>query len=322
MAKFILFKYAGILLFLLVLVIPSYAESSKIQCKESHVLSERPNGKFACVNQSTADKLNWITVENYNIGIDNLTYNDIREITYSYDIIPDVQNQTIILDGMYGGIDVWEKYNIDLKFIEVENYADIKIHWDKLTNEHYLGLAESSTPYMGDIYIGLGSLNCNDKYIQLDKDSITSTTAHELGHILGFGHTLDESHLMYGLDYLTSDNFESIPHMIPTVPDGDYVGFNILEIKYDELEILQNQLEPESQTLQLQYDTLLQAYEKYPEFIDDQMLYDQSMLDYEKLEASRLVLNEIIDKQNTLTDNQNLIVDQMTCYPDVAADES
>ena len=38
------------------------ADSQIMTCKEQHVLAERSNGKYACVYESTAEKLGWTVI--------------------------------------------------------------------------------------------------------------------------------------------------------------------------------------------------------------------------------------------------------------------
>ncbi len=258
-----------------------------------------------------------------------------QEITYSYDMIPSVSNQEIVKHGMYKGISAWQESNPDLKFIQVENNADLLIHWHVIADSShfdgdYVGFAEThGFDGKGDIFIVLGAFDCKNNFVQYNIDRISDTVSHEIGHILGFDHILDESHLMYGTNPPIVDNFESMKYIVPASLDGSFVGYDELERQYDELQrqydelqIFADHSDIEIQTVQLQYDELVDEYEKYDDIPNQSTQYWNALnLLYEELEVIRISLNEQIDIHNSfikdmniIHDDMSIIIDEMNCY--------
>ena len=185
--------------------------------------------------------------------------------------------------------------------------------------ETHAGLAEYSILYKGTIFVALGALDCNGKYIQLTKSSIESITMHEIGHILGADHVLDESHLMYSDEPpFTTDNFESFSYVFPNNTNTYFVGWSELESEYESFSPSLDKLSNHIELLESEYYTLEKRYDLYPEIIHDNNQYNKAMKLYDDLQSKALELNDVANQYNSIADSQNEIVEQMNCYPNVS----
>ena len=102
------------------------------------------------------------------------------------------------------GINVWNDDNPDIAFHIVDHLheADVSIEY----RENAIGFGTHTRSYDGifqsvnnNIYINLGSDDCDGKYVSYPYDVIKYTVAHELGHYFGYKHTDDKSSLMYSI---------------------------------------------------------------------------------------------------------------------------
>lgn len=161
-------------------------------------------------------------------------------ITWSVDVLPEVQYKEMVLLGVAKGFEIWEQKNPTLGFERVEGPADIKVLWETEPSPHKVGAASYTVGSIeGTITIHLGNNDCNGSYVQWDMDAIANTTMHEIGHILQLGHHTDESHLMYGDDRFARSNFDDLGYAIPdNLGPQDYlVGERSIREDIDELSI-------------------------------------------------------------------------------------
>lgn len=112
------------------------------------------------------------------------------EITYYVDPLPsystyDVSEFDDYLNGRHQeGVPLTRVYN--------EAEADFSIQWVRDYGPHTLGVAYSKRVAT----VGLGSSNCGE-WQHFDNLSITKIAWHEIGHVLGFGHSDDPNNIMY-----------------------------------------------------------------------------------------------------------------------------
>jgi len=119
----------------------------------------------------------------------------------------------------------WKEVNPDFEFVFVDHvkYSNIDIKWVTNTNDisptadiiirpvyenpksiHTMGITYIITTQYGDskinhyeILVDLLDVDCNGNTIFWDKETVTDTIKHEIGHVFGIGHSSDENHLMY-----------------------------------------------------------------------------------------------------------------------------
>jgi len=96
---------------------------------------------------------------------------------------------------MFDATKVWEDANPGLKFYKVPsiNQADFKIQWVKEFGVEHVGFA------FGDkfIEVGLGDSGCMKTWNPYSSSYISQIMAHEIGHVLGFGHVYDPNSIMF-----------------------------------------------------------------------------------------------------------------------------
>lgn len=117
------------------------------------------------------------------------------EITYYVEPLPsystyDVSEFDDYLNGRHQeGVPLTRVYN--------KAQADFSIQWVRDYGLHTLGVAYSKRVAT----VGLGSSNCGE-WQHFDNWSITKIAWHEIGHVLGFGHSDDPNNIMYPTTYV------------------------------------------------------------------------------------------------------------------------
>lgn len=141
-------------------------------------------------------------------------------ITYSLDEIPDGLDKTVVLLSVQRAFDAWQKINPGLRFAE-GGIPDVRLKWSMEPGSDWVGLAECTrTPL--DTYCtvtaAVGGTSCSGEYVQAESNDLTNTLMHEIGHVLGIGHTMDMDHIMFSrvdpMDPLDEKGYE-VPEPLP-----------------------------------------------------------------------------------------------------------
>ena len=111
------------------------------------------------------------------------------------------------VDGRYKNVTresmaYWNAKNISFfREVFLEKEANVIVNWTKEFEGERLG----RTLETGIVQIGLGDSRCIGKWKPYSYDSVLLIAKHELGHILGLNHILNESEIMYNITITTYD---------------------------------------------------------------------------------------------------------------------
>ena len=217
-----------------------------------------------------------------------------KTITYTYGSLPSGIDKNIILDATVQAFRNWETSNPELEFEYSKNLkSDILIKWQIYSNPDHDGLATitlvNDEPIIGKgtITASIGSVNCRGEYVQHDSGRMTNISMHEIGHIMGLSHHMEENHLMYGPDFTDQTKFDTMGYEIPKRLDDWFVG--------------QGQLVEKADSLKKEYDAIYSQYKKY-----EGKLVSQN--EYATVIALHSQLTEINDERNK-------ILQKLDCYP-------
>ncbi len=108
---------------------------------------------------------------------------------------------------------------VKLTRVSDESQADFSIWWVKDYGPETLGVAYTKRTAT----IGLGSTNCAGDWQHFDNYTITKIAWHEIGHVLGYGHSDDPANIMYPTIPTRYTHDQDIENKV--IPDGWYTVF-------------------------------------------------------------------------------------------------
>lgn len=246
------------------------------------------------------------------------TKNEHKVIYYSIQAIPNLPDKQIPLDALHKALDSWKSLNPNLDFIESDD-PNIEIRWQTYASKTHSGLATCNSVLFGLLShcildISVGDEDCSGNYVQNDENMVTNIIMHEIGHILGLGHSYDKNNLMYS-DESPDVNFNLQGLVIPQKFEELYVGQKSLLDQDDEIRVQIESLDKKINRAKSQYDEYYKQYEYYDgkTLPQDEFKKAQKLLDKLNSEADKI--NSMIDQQNKLIKQSDSILKVLDCHP-------
>ena len=241
-----------------------------------------------------------------------------RIISYNVDPIPNISNKESVQFAIEEAFVSWEEENKNLEFEKTDNFPDIQIEWQTIAADSHAGLATYTEKYKGVITVGLGKFDCNDEFVQYDRNLLHQTIMHEVGHILGLEHHPEKTHLMYGISGINVRSIDNFEYNIPEYHDGFFEGYIELEENYNFLDSKLEELTQEIERLENQYDVMNEEYETIlPNLEEDVQYLNQVNLMEQEMAQVNYKIYSVIDEHDDIVYEMNKIVDKMSCFPDV-----
>ena len=100
-------------------------------------------------------------------------------------------------------------YGATIKQVHDERSADLVISWVRDYGSHTIG----QSIFKSHIKVGLGSTNCLGDWRAFTSNTLKKIIWHELGHSMGYGHSVDPDNVMYS----TTDTRYEVYHVISDV---------------------------------------------------------------------------------------------------------
>ncbi len=257
-------------------------------------------------------------VENRQQISNAMTFEERQIIYYSFGDVPDVPDKQIPINALKKAISIWEQHNINLEFIESDN-SNVEIKWQKYASSTHTGLATCDTALFGILNhcvldISVGAKDCNSNFIQNDENMVANILMHEIGHVLGLGHTSKENHLMYSTES-PETAFDTKKYVIPSRFEELYVGQKALLSQekqiLSQIEVLDTKIARE----QSQYESHYKQYEQYKGKTLPLKEHTEAQKAFDKMNSQAKKINDLIHQQNELIIQINDVLNELSCSP-------
>ncbi len=258
------------------------------------------------------------TAENIQQISSVITSSENKIIYYSFEDTPSLPDKQIPINALKKAIETWEAIKPNLEFIQSEN-ANMEIRWQVYASSTHTGLATCSSTLFGILShcvldISVGDDDCNGNFVQDDENMVTNILMHEIGHVLGLGHTSEIDNLMFSTES-PQISFDTKGYAIPDRFEELYVGQRAILQQEKEIRAEIESLDIKILREQSQYDEYYKQYEYYEGKTLPPSDYQKAQKILNKIKSEAEKINTMIEQQNQLIEQINEIIIQLGCTP-------
>ena len=219
------------------------------------------------------------------------------------------RNYTLTQQAIQAGFDAWAELNPGLAFAEAEDDPLIWISWEEYHPGHVGRACLDCLSRGASMDIILYSYNCRSERAYYMPNNIRNTIAHEFGHILGLEHHINQTHLMYGSEYVV-DPFPTLGYTVPEeLPEG-FIGEQEMLDRYWELGGILN----ETEAALIELDRDIERYaDRYAVKRSGDTIFFETDGQVGRYNGMIREYNTLIDEYNTIINDINEQADELNC---------
>ena len=160
----------------------------------------------------------WLVIIEGDNNIDEILRDGFNLTTYQTVQIDhkSIEASILTVDDIYQVVNHWNASN-PKHTLEIVGFSLNTIKIVKVLNYTMPGHTITTSLITKDVVISEGVIDCKGDFQQRTKETLIWTLYHEIGHLVGLGHTKDLNHLMYGVNPSPTEPFNDLGFNIPNI---------------------------------------------------------------------------------------------------------